>query len=167
MQVGQKTPQRCGPFKNAIGNRFALVLPTGGTAAENDLALQIARYHLETWMVRGNGHSDVFLDTDPLDEDRTYVLYGNGRKSVKGDDVFLMACQPHPKSDKSHVVLVGFTGAVGARAVLRVPVFVSGVAMPDWTLAKANVFQLGRAGVVGAGYFDSAWKPAMDQSAWR
>jgi len=192
MQVGQKTPQRCGPFKNAIGNRFALVLPTGGTAAENDLALQIARYHLETWMVRGNGHSDVFLDTDPLDEDRTYVLYGNssinkawarlvnqqnvdvtgqaariGRKTVKGDDVFLMACQPHPKSDKSHVVLVGFTGTVGARAVLRVPVFVSGVAMPDWTLAKANVFQLGRAGVVGAGYFDSAWKPAMDQSAWR
>jgi len=39
--------------------------------------------------------------------------------------------------------------------------------MPDWTLAKANVFQLGRAGVVGAGFFDSAWKPAMDQSAWR
>jgi hypothetical protein len=192
MRLGQKTPQRSGPFKNAIGNRFALVIPTGGTSAENDLALQIARYHLETWMVRGNGHCDIFLDTDALDENRTYVLYGNkninkawhrmvnqnnvdvtqttarvGRKTVKGQDVFLLACQPHPKSESSHVVLVGFTGAVAARAVLRVPLFVSGVAMPDWTLAKANVFQLGRAGVIGAGYFDSAWKPAMGQSAWR
>jgi hypothetical protein len=192
MPLGQKTPQRSGPFKNAIGNRFALVIPTGGTVEENDLALQIARYHLETWMVRGNGHSDIFLDSDPLDENRTYILYGNnsinkawgrmvnqhnvdvtrdaariGSRTVKGEDVFLMACQPHPKSESSHVVLVGFTGAVGARAALRVPLFVSGVAMPDWTLAKANVFQLGRAGVIGAGYFDSAWKPAKDQSAWR
>jgi dienelactone hydrolase len=190
--LGQKTPQRSGPFKNAIGNRFALVIPTGGTPAENDLALQIARYHLETWMVRGNGHCDILLDTDALDENRTYVLYGNrsinkawhrmvnqqnvdvtqttarvGSRSVKGQDVFLLACQPHPKSESSHVVLVGFTGPVAARAVLRVPLFVSGVAMPDWTLAKANVFQLGRAGVIGAGYFDSAWKPAMGQSAWR
>ena len=192
LPLGQKTPTRSGPFKNAIGNRFALVLPTGGTAAENDLALQVARYHLETWMVRGNGHSDIFLDTDPLDEDRTYILYGNssinkawhrlvnqqnvdvtrhaariGRRAVKGDDVFLVACQPHPKSVSSHIVLVGFTGTAAAKAVLRVPFFVSGVAMPDWTLAKANVFQLGRAGVIGAGYFDSEWKPAMGQSAWR
>jgi hypothetical protein len=143
-------------------------------------------------MVRGNGHCDIFLDTDALDENRTYVLYGNkninkawhrmvnqnnvdvsqtsarvGRKTVKGQDVFLLACQPHPKSESSHVVLVGFTGQVAARAVLRVPFFVSGVAMPDWVLAKATVFQLGRAGVIGAGYFDSAWKPALGQSAWR
>ncbi|MEY3601815.1 MAG: hypothetical protein RL169_1059 [Armatimonadota bacterium] len=192
VQTGEKTPQRSGPFKNAISNRFALVLPTGGSLAENDLALQIARYHLETWMVRGNGHIDIFLDTDPLDENRTYVLYGNkdinkawkrlvnqrnvdvsrrlarvDGRSVTGDDVFLLACQPHPTSETSHVVLVGFTGAPAARAVLRVPIFVSGVAMPDWIIAKTDVFQVGRAGVVGAGYFDSTWKPSKEQSAWR
>ncbi|MFM7186711.1 MAG: prolyl oligopeptidase family serine peptidase, partial [Armatimonadota bacterium] len=189
---GVKTPQRSGPFKNAISNQFAFVLPTGGTVAENDLALQIARYHLETWMVRGNGHVDVFVDTDPLDEDRTYVLYGNkdinkawkrlvnqrnvdvsrkaasvGGRSVVGDDVFLLACQPHPKYENSHVVLVGFTGAPAARAVMRVPIFVSGVAIPDWVIAKTIVFQTGRAGVIGAGYFDSRWKPSKEQSAWR
>jgi hypothetical protein len=90
-----------------------------------------------------------------------------GRRAVKGDDVFLVACQPHPKSESSHIVLIGFTGPVAARAVLRVPFFVSGVAIPDWVLAKATVFQRGRAGVIGAGYFDSAWKPALGQSAWR
>lgn len=192
VQTGEKTPRRSGPFKSAISNQFAFVLPTGGTVAENDLALQIARYHLETWMVRGNGHVDIFVDTDPLDEDRTYVLYGNkdinkawkrlvnqsnvdisrkaasvGGRSVAGDDVYLLACQPHPKSQNSHVVLVGFTGAQSARAVLRVPIFVSGVAIPDWVVAKTNVFQLGRAGVIGAGYFDSSWKPSKEQSAWR
>lgn len=191
-QLGEKTPQRSGPFKNAIGNRFALVLPTGGSVADNDLALQIARYHLETWMVRGNGHIDIFLDTDPLDENRTYVLYGNkdinkawkrlvnqrnvdvsrsavsvGGRSVAGDNVFLLACQPHPTSESSHVVLFGFTGAPAARAILRVPFFVSGVAMPDWMIAKSDVFHAGRAGVVGAGYFDSSWKPTKEQSAWR
>ncbi|MFY8053418.1 MAG: hypothetical protein ACOVP2_12425, partial [Armatimonadaceae bacterium] len=189
---GDKNPERSGPFKNAIGNRFAIVLPTGGSSGENDAALQIARYHLETWMVRGNGHIDVFLDTDLLDENRTYVLYGNkdinkawkrlvnqrnvdvsrkaaavGGRSVAGDDVFLLACQPHPTSESSHIVVIGFTGARAARAVLRVPFFVSGVAMPDWMVAKSDVFQVGRAGVVGAGYFDSSWKPAKEQSAWR
>lgn len=192
VQQGDKNPERSGPFKNAIGNRFAIVLPTGGSSVENDAALQIARYHLETWMVRGNGHIDIFLDTDLLDENRTYVLYGNkdinkawkrfvnqrnvdvsrraaavGGRSVAGDDVFLLACQPHPTSESSHIVVVGFTGARAARAVLRVPFFVSGVAMPDWMVAKSDVFQVGRAGVVGAGYFDSSWKPAKEQSAWR
>lgn len=159
---------------------------------ENDLALQIARYHLETWMVRGNGHVDIVLDSDPLADDRTYVLYGNkdinkawkrlvnqrnvdvsrnaasvGGRSVIGKDVFLLACQPNPTSETSHVVLVGFTGEYAARAVLRVPIFVSGVAMPDWVIARTNVFQVGRAGVIGAGYFDSSWKPSKEQSAWR
>ena len=78
-----------------------------------------------------------------------------------------MGGMPSPESEQDQVLWVGFTGGVGARAALRVPFVVGGVAMPDWTLAKANVFQLGRAGVIGAGYFDSAWKPATDQSAWR
>lgn len=186
-----KTAERSGPFKNAFGNKVAFILPSGGTQEENDLALQVARYHMETWMVRGNGFVDIVLDTDDISEHRTYVLYGNrtinrawsklinrghldvtkgavtmGDHSVKGANIICLATQPHPIDSKSHVIVFGYTGDIGARVAMRVPFFVSGVAIPDWVIAKSDVFTGGRSGVVGAGYFGSNWSYDVRQSAW-
>jgi dienelactone hydrolase len=79
---GPGTPPRraFATFKQAFGQRMVFVYGTAGTPEENAWAFATARYHAETWWVRGNGSvllmSDADLDPARL-AGRNLILYGN------------------------------------------------------------------------------------------
>ena len=80
-----KSPERCGPFREAFRNRVLFVYGTRGTAAENAWAYAKARFDAETFWYRGNGSIDLVADTafDPrVERERSVVLYGNRQSNA-------------------------------------------------------------------------------------
>jgi hypothetical protein len=80
----RKGPHRMGPFKEAFGHRFILVVGTRGTPEENAWGLARARFDAETFWYNGNGSVDVVTDTMFLEpgradqfRDRDVILYGH------------------------------------------------------------------------------------------
>ena len=98
-----------------------------------------------------------------------------GSETYHGDDLLLLAVRPRRDSPQGANALVGAfasTGVRGARLGYEVPVFVSGVGLPDWTLIGPGILGSnspeviasgatgGDAGVIGAGWFDRSWRLA-------
>src|SRR5207302_802335 len=74
-----KSPERCGPFKQAFRHRMLFVYGTRGTPEENAWAFAKARYDAESFWYRGNGAVDVVPDSRfeaARDRDRSVILYG-------------------------------------------------------------------------------------------
>ncbi|MBI5863351.1 MAG: prolyl oligopeptidase family serine peptidase, partial [Planctomycetes bacterium] len=88
VDAAEKGPNRYGPFKTAFNNRFVLVVGTKGDAAENQWALQKARYDAEAWWYRGNGCATIMTDAQYLDQakaasdPRNVILYGNAQTNA-------------------------------------------------------------------------------------
>ncbi|QYK57177.1 MAG: prolyl oligopeptidase family serine peptidase [Fimbriimonadaceae bacterium] len=181
----RKRPGAAGPFKTAFGNRAVLVLPTGGTAAENAWARAKARYDLETWWVRGNGTFEVMDDseakTDRL-KGRNVVLYGNvdtnrawghfvdaerltvsraqvalGGRVLAGSYAVLAVL---PRQDGGLVGIVGGTDLRGCRTTERLPYFMAGVHYPDVTVLRPESLASGASGVAAAAIFGWDWRLA-------
>ncbi|MHC5021275.1 MAG: carboxylesterase family protein, partial [Planctomycetota bacterium] len=191
----QKGPHRAGPFKTAFDNRVCLVYGTHGTADENAWALAKARYDAETWWYRGNGSVDIFADTEfqpDAHPERNVVCYGNfetnaalawlvagapfradgegvkvGTTSITGGNVALLACYPRTGSDTALVGIIGGTGVQGMRLTDRVPIFTSGVSIPDLMAFTTDVLAQGGAGVKAAGYFGNDWSVENGEFAFR
>ena len=190
----QKGPQRGGPFKQAFGNRFALVYGTRGAPQENAWMLARARYDAETFWYRGNGSVDVIADVDfdaARHADRNVILYGHadcnarwdllredcpvlvrrgrvrvGERELEGDDLACLWVYPRAGSDTGLIGVIGGSGLAGLRATEPLPLFLSGVAYPDWIVLRAAYLREGLPGVVGAGYFANDW--SIDgECAWR
>lgn len=194
-RLGDKRPERGGPFKQAYQNRFVLVTGTSGSREETDAMRAKARYDAETFQYRGNGSVDIVADTDfdlRAFRDRGVILYGNadtnrafgallsnspievrrdrirvGRQVRSGDDLLCVFLRPRPDSPVAHVGVVGWTGPRARRVAERLPVFTSGVAYPDWVVASAKTSEQGIGGVIGAGYFGNDWGLESGESAWR
>jgi poly(3-hydroxybutyrate) depolymerase len=180
-----KNPRRCGPFKDAFRNRMLFVYGTRGTSEENAWALAKARFDAETFWYRGNGSVEVVPDHefDPAKEpDCNVILYGNadtlacwgtllgqspvqvkrgemrvGPHAYAGEDLASLFLRPRPNSDRACVAVIGGSGVVGMRATDRLPVFLSGVAFPDYTVLGRDVFERGLAAVRCAGFFGNDW----------
>ncbi|MGD8395711.1 MAG: prolyl oligopeptidase family serine peptidase, partial [Candidatus Eiseniibacteriota bacterium] len=194
LNPARKGPHRAGPFKEAFRNRMMFVYATGGDATENAWAEAKAHYDAETFYYRGNGAVEVVPDSTfdaAADPHRNVILYGNadthlvwrallgdcpieirrgwlrvGGRRLAGDDLACLFVHPRAGSDVASVGVIGGTGIAGACATDQLPIFVSGVAYPDWVVIGADVLERGLDGVRGAGFFDSAWRPGAD-SAWR
>ena len=179
--VLEKGPRCAGPFKEAFRNHVQFVYGTHGSLDENVWAATKARYDAETFWYRGNGSIDVLPDTefDPAAEvDRNVILYGNSKTNgawpvllasspvqvspgavqiaetdLQGDDLAVLAVYPRPGSATALVGIVGGTGLAGMRVTERLPVFVSGVAYPDWIVLSADVLRNGTGGIRGVGFF--------------
>jgi len=191
-----KSARRAGPFKAGFRHRFLFVYGTHGTPEENAWALAKARFDHEQWRYRGNGSVDVLADTEFRAEqnlERDVILYGNadtngawdallgpgafelcrgsvrvGTTILEGEDLALLAVYPRRDCDLASVVVIGGTGATGARATTFLPYFVSGVGYPDWTVIQGDLALRGLAGVRGAGYFRADWSPELGAEAvWR
>jgi poly(3-hydroxybutyrate) depolymerase len=191
----QKGAHRYGPFKTAFDNHVCLVYGTKGTPAENRWALAKARYDAETWWYRGNGSVDIYADTAfdaEAHKDRNVVCYGNfdtnaalawlvagapfradgegvtvGPRRLAGAPLALLACYPRTGSDTALVGIIGGTGIDGMRLTDRVPIFTSGVAIPDLMVFSNAVLTRGGAGVVAAGYFGNDWSVENGEFAFR
>jgi len=185
--ASQKGSHRNGPFKDAFRNRMLFVYGTRGDSRENAWAIAKARYDAETFWYRGNGSIDILADEDYVERarelaDRSVILYGNADTNsswpallagspieVRRDFVRLgadvhrsdsLACfflQPHPASDIASIAVISGTGANGLRLADRVPLFLSGVAIPDFLVLDPRSLLSGRRGIAHAGFFGSDW----------
>ena len=191
----QKTPARCGPFKDAFRHRFVLVYGTHGTAEENAWAFAKARFDAESFWYRGNGSVDVLADTQfrpDEDRDRGVILYGNadtnsawkalladspiqvrrgvvrvGEREERGADLACLFVRPRPGSAVASVAAVAGTGPAGMRLTDRLSYFTAGAAYPDWIVLGPEMLSKGIGGVRGAGFFGNDWGLASGDSAWR
>jgi len=179
----EKRPGRSGPLKQAFTRRFVLVFGTAGSPEENRWMRDKARFDAETFAYRGNGAPDVVSDVEYLKrpaEPRNVIVYGNananrawrqllagspvqaegGRVTVgkttfgAGHAVLVV----RPSVGETLVAGIGGSDLAGMRITERLPIFVSGVAYPDWTVLGPNAPEVGTKSVVSAGFFDHAWR---------
>ena len=185
---GEKSPTRSGPFKRAFDRRFVVVYGTSGDEGENREQLELARWISESWWYRGNGSTEIFSDREFLAHRaecvaRDVILLGNadtnaawktlvpatcplaakrgslrlGERSFEGAG--LAALCVYPRADDATLVgLFADTGAAGTRFLATIPVFISGVGIPDYALFGPEVLAKGDGGVLAAGWFDGAWR---------
>jgi len=189
-----KGPGRAGLFKSAFGNNVLLVVGTAGTREETEWALAKARYDAETFWYRGNGSPQIVLDTEfepGREPDRNVILYGNaysnrawkalfgdspvqvaeggitiGSKRMIGESLGCLLIRPRPGSDRACVGAVTGTGVAGMQLASRVPYFVSGVGLPDWTVIGPEAMTKGVGGIRAAGFFGNDWGLSDRDSAW-
>lgn len=190
----EKRPERFGPFRDAFRNRFMLVYGTHGTVVENALTMARARYDAETFWYRGNGSVDVIPDTvfhADRDRDRGVVLYGNadtnsawkplldgspvevrrgavrvGTREFTGDDLACLVIRPRPGSRLASVAAVAGSGLAGIRLTERLPIWSSGIGLPDVLVVGSDALDRGLAGVRAAGFFGQAWGMEGGVFAW-
>lgn len=154
-----------------------------------------ARYDAEVWLYRANGAVDLIADREfdaSKEQDRDVILYGNATinsswnslldkspiqlrngeaaaagHAEKGGDIGCIFLQPRTGSATALVGVVGGTGLEGMRATDRLPYFTSGVGYPDFTLFRANFWDKGISGVIGAGFFGNNWRLSEQNMVWR
>jgi pimeloyl-ACP methyl ester carboxylesterase len=194
LAITAKSPTRGGPFRDVFRNHVLLVIGTHGSPAENDWALQKARFDAESFWYRGNGFLEIVTDTSfdaAKEHDRNVVLYGNadtnaawaallgdspvqvksglvklGDHETKGDDLGCIFVRPRPGSDVAAVGAVAGTGIKGMRLTDRLPYFVSGIAYPDCVLLGSEVWTKGLSGVKAAGFFGNDWTIEHGEFVW-
>jgi hypothetical protein len=184
----EKYPTSSGPFKRAFDREFVLVPGTKGTDAEDRELLDLARYVAESWWYRGNGtveilDDEIFLAGRARSEPRNVILFGNEDTNDAWEAVLPDRCpirarrgsielrgEKHegsglgclfvfPRADVDALVGVfADSGPAGTRLLTTIPVFVSGVGLPDFTLIGPDVLERGDDGVIAAGWFDFAWR---------
>jgi len=169
-----------GPFKEAFNNHSVLVYGTAGSQEENAWAFNKARYDSESFWYRGNGALKIISDRKYLRSPRSFgnvILYGNtdtnaawrrvlgnsplqvargwvrvGKESMNRPDLACIFCWRKPGDAKLNGAISG-SGLVGMRLTDRIPYFVSGVGLPDWTIDSPYSLSKGVPGVLGAGFF--------------
>ena len=178
-------------FRDVFANRMVFVVGTRGSAEENAFAYALARFHAETWLVRGNGGVELLTDREFVPSrylHRNVILYGNadinsawsallersplqlrrdhasvGERVLPGDDLAALFVRPSPLPGSSSLVgVVGFTGTTGARLAQRLAIFVSGVHYPDFFIADSRLLASGHSGVRATGFFGPGWSLRAD-----
>lgn len=190
-----KNPRRPGGIRTVWDRRVALVYGTQGSDDQNAWALAKARFDAEQFLVRAGGSAVVAADVDfnaDADPHRNIVLYGNadtnslwsrllstspvqvrnGQASVggrpeTGDDLACLFVRPRDESPTALVAAIGGTGVTGMRATDRLPMFVSGVRLPDLLLFGAAAIERGVGEVRAAGWFGIDWNVDGGEFAWR
>lgn len=134
---------------------------------------------LETCNVILYGNSDSNAAWDSVFDGGEIEVGANhariGQTDFEGGDLLLLVVRPRLDAPASSNALVGAfasTGIAGARLGYEVPVFVSGVGLPDWTLISTGILGSnepleieagqtgGDAGVLSAGWFNKSWQLA-------
>jgi hypothetical protein len=181
----QKYSGRYGGFKSAFDQQVVLVYATKGTAKENELYLNKARFDAETFYYRGNGSFDIIPDTDYSLQKyagRNVVLYGNkqtnaawnlllkdcpiqvsngiitaGSQTYKGNDLGAYFVYPHPQNDVNLVGVIAGTGETGIKATALNNYLLPITGFPDVMIFRADMLRTGLEGVEAAGFFDNDW----------
>lgn len=190
-----KGPHRYGMFKDAFRHHMVFVYGTNGKEAENDWAVNKARYDAEVFWYQGNGSIDVIADKEfdaKKYPDQNIILYGHsksnsawrsllggspvqvdngsikiGSRKIKGDDLACFFIRPRPGSDIACVGAVSASGLVGMRLTNNRSYLSPGYAFPDVTVFDRNVFIKGTDGIICAGFFGLDWQVESGEFVWR
>lgn len=181
-----KGPERSGPFKRVFGNRFVMVVGTGGSEGERRAALRRARMDAQVWWYRANGQAVIVPDKG-FDPDRyrgrNWILYGHagmnevlarmaagmpvcpergavtvGETRIEGDGLACLAIAPHPDDPRSLIGVAGGTDAKGITLGGFASIIRSGIGYPDFCVWSDAVLDEGLGGIVAAGFLDASWK---------
>lgn len=111
-------------------------------------------------VVFGNAQTNAAWSTlfkgSPIEVRRGEIRLGS--EVLRGQDLGCLFVRPRPDDDRALVAAVAATGKAGQRVLDRVPYFVSGVHLPDWTVLCASMLAEGSAGVKAAGFFTNEWR---------
>ncbi|HVV71190.1 MAG TPA: alpha/beta hydrolase, partial [Verrucomicrobiae bacterium] len=190
-----KNPRRSGPFRMAFQNHMVFVYGTHGSALENALLFNKARYDAESFWYRGNGSVEVMTDEQFLRRTkkpaRNVIIYGNsddnsawaallanspvqvksgmvriGTHELRGEDLACLFLQPYPGDDQALIGVVAGSGMPGLRLTERLPYFLSGAAFPDCLVVGTDMLSIGNPGIRAAGFFGNDWSVARGEFDW-
>ncbi len=106
----------------------------------------------------------ILLPLSPIKVTRTSVQCGD--QTIVGDNLACLITLPAFNAPGSSVGVVAGTGIAGCRLTDRLPIFVSGVGIPDWVVLSTDMLSDTRKGLLGAGYFGNDWSIQHSDSAW-
>lgn len=180
-----KSPHRNGMLKDALRNHMVFVYSTKGSQQENNWSYAKARYDAETFWYRGNGSISIIRDIDFTNEkfrENNLIVYGNadtnslwktlqknspikvnsGAVNVASEKLAqnklgVMYVFPRMDSVSTTTAFIGGTDLTGMRTIERMPIFVSGVAYPDYLIVTADALKNGMSSVLKAGIFENDW----------
>jgi len=182
--------QRNGGLKEAFNNKMVFVYATHGTEAENNWALQKAKYDAETWYYRGNGSVSLVADKDfnaASYQNQGVILYGNettntaaasllmncpikvtsgkitmGTNTFEGQDLGAYFMYPAQNSGITSIALIGGTGLQGMQAADANQYFSGGSGFPDFIIFSLDMLIKGEDGIKAVGYFNNDWSLGKD-----
>lgn len=111
----------------------------------------------------------VLLADSPIEVRRGEVTIGG--RSIEGDDLACIMIRPRRGADgganaPACIGVIAGTSARGVRLAMRLPVFVSGVAYPDFMVWRADALTRGLPAVRSTGYFADDWSLNDADIAW-
>jgi predicted esterase len=182
--------QRNGGLKEAFNHNMVFVYATHGTEAENNWALQKAKYDAETWYYRGNGSVSIIADKDftaAAYQNQGVILYGNettnaaaaallsncpikvtsgkivmGSTVFEGQDLGAYFIYPAQNNGITSVALIGGTGVQGMQAADANQYFSGGSGFPDFMVFSLDMLIKGEDGIKAVGYFNNDWSLGKD-----
>ncbi|MFZ0454052.1 MAG: prolyl oligopeptidase family serine peptidase, partial [Ignavibacteriaceae bacterium] len=186
-----KTPERCGNFREAFNNNVIFVYGSHGSKKENSWAFDKARYDAEKIWYQGNGAIEVIKDDnfDPAKyKDRSVILFGNsetnsawkyllkdspvqvnddqikvGSKTYKGDDLACLMIRPRSDSKVANVGIISGTGIKGMELVNFAQYFDQYMNLPDLVIYNSGILKSDEQGVKFTGYFGNDWSLAKGE----
>lgn len=174
-------------------NGFLLVYGTAGNDEENAWSYAKARFDAEQWSYRGNGRARLMSDDQYISSgllSDPSIIYGNadtnrawdtvmrdsrirvrrgealiGSRSFKDRSLGVLAI--HKSRTGEPVGVIAGTDLAGARSLDRLPVFVSGVGVPEVVVTEPSMLREGVGGVVGVGMLGNDWSVQNGEWVWR
>jgi len=173
-----------GSFVDAYAG-FVFVYATGGMPELTAQSLAHARYDAEQWWVRGNGSARILADHEYLSMDEherpiVSMLYGNeetnlawasvipdpqlsvragrvrlGSREIAGSAGVL--CVQRGR-DGSPVGIIAGTDLHASKMLQRLPLFVSGVGVPEIVVIRPDFLSRGEASIIACGLLSSDWR---------
>jgi dienelactone hydrolase len=162
--AAEKNPIRHGPFEHVFANRVTLVVGTQGDADQTAAARALARFHAESFAYRGNGTLRIVDDADLNGNGQNLVLYGNAKTNAawhllgEADrnlppNAGLLMVRPHADHPAALIGAVAADSPAALRQLALVPIFTTGVTIPDWA-----IFDVAGGQVLDAGIFGNDWE---------
>jgi dienelactone hydrolase len=103
------------------------------------------------------------LGGSPIEVRRGEVRVGG--RAFRGGDLACLFVRPREGDDKALVGVLASTGPAGHRVLERIPYFVSGSHLSDWSVFDAKMLSNGMQGVRAAGNFRNDWGISASDSA--
>lgn len=98
----------------------------------------------------------VLVGDSPVEVGDGVVRVGDQRWT--GDRFGCLFVRPRKGTGRALVAVQAGSGIVGCRVLDHVPIFVSGVGLPDYVVVTPKVFESAPEGIIAAGYFDHQWE---------